>query len=115
MKPGASGADVDRAQRVSMREHGSIPVMWSTGHPVGYWAHDSGPALSGGKEGATPRGRQLEILRPGMTFAFDGFHSWPLSDSTTKTISVEEMVVITDTGAEWLTEPQEDLILIPSR
>ena len=50
-----------------------------------------------------------------MTFAFDGFHSWPLTDSTTKSISVEEMVVITDTGAEWLTPPQEDLILIPFR
>jgi len=114
MKPNATGADVDRAQRVSMRERGSIAVRWGTGHPVGYWAHDSGPALSGGKEGATPRGRQLEPLQPGMTFAFDGFHSWPLSDSTTKTISVEEMVVITATGAEWLTEPQEELILIPS-
>ena len=28
------------------------------------------------------------------------------------TISVEEMVVITADGAEWLTPPQEDLILI---
>ena len=115
MKPGATGAEVDRAQRVVMRQNGSISVMWSTGHPVGYWAHDSGPSLSGGKEGAEPRGRQLEPLRPGMTFAFDGFHSWQLTDSTTKTISVEEMVVITETGAEWLTEPQEDLILIPSQ
>ena len=50
-----------------------------------------------------------------MTFAFDGFHSWPLTDSTTKSISVEEMVVITNTGAEWLAPPQEDLILIPFR
>lgn len=115
MRPGATGADVDRAQRQVMRANGSIPVMWSTGHPVGYWAHDSGPALSGGKEGAVPRGRQLGVLEPGMTFAFDGFHAWNLTDSTTKTISVEEMVVITETGAEWMTPPQEELILIPSR
>lgn len=115
MKPGATGADVDRAQRVVMRANESLPVMWSTGHPVGYWAHDSGPALSGGKEGDTPRGRQLGVLEPGMTFAFDGFHAWQLTDSTTKTISVEEMVVITETGAEWMTLPQDDLILIPSQ
>ena len=50
-----------------------------------------------------------------MTFAFDGFHAWPLAGEDTKTISVEEMVVITETGAEWLTLPQEDLILIRSR
>ncbi|GAB5536771.1 MAG: M24 family metallopeptidase [Rubricoccaceae bacterium] len=115
MRPGARGVDVDRAQRAVMDEDGSIPVMWSTGHPVGYWAHDSGPSLGGGQAGRTPRGRQLDGLRPGMTFAFDGFHSWPLTGEDTKTISVEEMVVITEDGAEWLVPPQEDLILIPSR
>ncbi len=115
MKPGVPAFEVDAAQRRVMQEAGSLPVMWSTGHPVGYWAHDMGPSLSGGQEGRTPAGRQLTLLRPGMTFAFDGFFSWPLSDSTTKTISVEEMVVITDDGAEWMTPPQDDLILIPSR
>ena len=112
MRPGATGADVDRAQREVMAERESLPVMWSTGHPVGYWAHDSGPALSGGKPGATPSGRQLLELREGMTFAFDGFFKWNLNDEETKTISVEEMVVITADGAEWLTPPQEGLILI---
>ncbi|WP_412070033.1 M24 family metallopeptidase [Rubrivirga sp. IMCC43871] len=115
MRPGARGVDVDRAQRAVMAENGSLPVMWSTGHPVGYWAHDSGPSLGGGQAGRTPSGRQLATLRPGMTFAFDGFHTWALDGDDTKTISVEEMVVITETGAEWLTPPQEDLILIPSR
>jgi Xaa-Pro aminopeptidase len=115
MRPGARGVDVDRAQRAEMRASGSLPVMWSTGHPVGYWAHDSGPSLGGGQEGRTPAGRQLAELRPGMTFAFDGFHSWGRADGETKTISVEEMVVITEDGAEWLVPPQEALILIPSR
>ena len=114
MRPGARGVDVDRAQRAAMEASGSLPVMWSTGHPVGYWAHDSGPSLGGGQAGRTPSGRQLAVLRPGMTFAFDGFHSWPLGDAT-KTISVEEMAVITDDGAEWLAPPQEELVLIPSR
>ncbi len=107
MRPGVTGADVDAAQRRVMEANGSLSVMWGTGHPVGYWAHDSGPGLSGRSTG--------QPLEAGMTFAFDGFHSWPLTDSTTKTISVEEMVVITETGAEWLTAPQENLILIPSR
>lgn len=115
MKPGASGAEVDRAQRLVMEENGSIPVMWGTGHPVGYWAHDSGPGLGGGRIGQDLVVNPLNVLKPGMTFAFDGFHSWVLTDSTTKTISVEEMAVITDNGAEWLTPPQEDLILIRSK
>ncbi len=114
MKPGATGAEVDRAQRLVMEANGSIPVMWGTGHPVGYWAHDSGPGLSGGRLGQDLPVNPAQILRPGMTFAFDGFHSWVLSDSTTKTLSVEEMAVITESGAEWLTPPQEDLILIRS-
>jgi Xaa-Pro dipeptidase len=114
MMPGASGSEVDRAQRVVMESNGSIPVMWGTGHPVGYWAHDSGPGLSGGRLGLDLSVNRDQILRPGMTFAFDGFHSWTTSDSTTKTLSVEEMAVITDDGAQWLTAPQEDLILIQS-
>ena len=57
-----------------------------------------------------------------MTFAYDGFMAWALpgSDGTkwgegTKTISVEEMTVITRDGARFLTPPQEELILIPAR
>ncbi len=35
-----------------------------------------------------------------------------MADGTEKTISVEKMAVFTDTGAEYLIAPQEDLILI---
>ncbi|HKK25032.1 MAG TPA: hypothetical protein VJ941_05360, partial [Gracilimonas sp.] len=85
--------------------------MWSTGHPVGYVAHDTGPNL-GGSQAPSVRPAAQKILKPGMVFAFDGFHSWALSDSTFKTISVEEMAVITEDGARFLIEPQEELILI---
>ena len=112
MKPGATGNEVDRAQRIVLEENGSQPVMWGTGHPVGYWAHDSGPGLSGGRLGQELPRVATQVLKPGMTFAFDGFHKWSLTDSTTKTISVEEMVVITEDGAQWMTPPQEELILI---
>ena len=49
-----------------------------------------------------------------MTFAFDGFHAWKREDGTEKTISVEEMAVVTKDGARYLTKPQEELILIKS-
>ena len=112
MKPGATGNEVDRAQRIVLEENGSQPVMWGTGHPVGYWAHDSGPGLSGGRLGQDMPRIATQVLKSGMTFSFDGFHKWSLTDSTTKTISVEEMVVITEDGAQWMTPPQEELILI---
>lgn len=111
MKPGAKGVDVDAAQRKLMKENESEYVMWSTGHPVGYVAHDTGPNL-GGSQSSHVRPSAQKVLKPGMVFAFDGFHSWPLTDSTYKTISVEEMAVITDTRAEFLIPPQEEWIYV---
>jgi Xaa-Pro dipeptidase len=111
MKPGVKGEDVDRAQRNLMDANGSLYVPWSTGHPVGYAAHDVGPNL-GGARIPTPRPAAQKLLKKGMTFAFDGFHCWKQADGTEKTISVEEMAVVTDTGAEYLITPQEDLILV---
>ncbi|MDI1323752.1 MAG: M24 family metallopeptidase [Algoriphagus sp.] len=111
MKPGIKGIDVDRAQRDLMTKAGSEFVMWSTGHPVGYVAHDVGPNL-GGSQSPTPRPAAQKELKQGMTFAFDGFHCWKQSDGTTKTISVEEMAVVTESGAEYLITPQEELILV---
>ena len=113
MNPGAKGVDVDKAQRVLMKKAGSEYVMWSTGHPVGYVAHDVGPNLGGSQASHVRPAAQKEI-KVGMTFAFDGFHAWTLDNGGTKTISVEEMAVVKEEGAEYLIAPQEDLILISS-
>ena len=117
MKPGATGYDVDKAQRAWMKEAGSLPLHWGTGHGVGYWAHDLGPVLSGAQSDRPPNARALLKLAPGQVYAFDGFFSWELDPQakTTKSISVEEMAVVTEKGAEYLNPPQEELILIPSR
>lgn len=113
MRPGVTGAQVDTAQRLVMAEGGSAPVPWGTGHGVGYWAHDAGPGL---------RRTETRPLQPGHVFAFDGFFAWALPGSDgrtwgqgTKTISVEEMAVVTDTGAEYLVPPQQELILVRGR
>jgi Xaa-Pro aminopeptidase len=111
MKPGVKGEDVDRAQRDLMDANGSLYVPWSTGHPVGYVAHDVGPNL-GGARIPTPRPAAQKLLKKGMTFAFDGFHCWKQADGTEKTISVEEMAVVNETGATYLITPQEELILV---
>ncbi|WP_026968916.1 M24 family metallopeptidase [Algoriphagus terrigena] len=111
MKPGVKGEDVDRAQRDLMDAAGSLYVPWSTGHPVGYVAHDVGPNL-GGARIAIPRPAAQKLLKAGMVFAFDGFHCWKQADGTEKTISVEEMAVVTEAGANYLITPQEELILV---
>lgn len=111
MKPGVKGEDVDRAQRDLMDAAGSLYVPWSTGHPVGYVAHDVGPNL-GGARIAIPGPAAQKLLKAGMVFAFDGFHCWKQADGTEKTISVEEMAVVTEAGANYLITPQEELILV---
>jgi Xaa-Pro dipeptidase len=116
MRRGVRGLDVDLAQRAWMQETRSRPVKWGTGHPVGYWAHDVGPALSGGQV-AEPPPDTLRLLRPGQTFAYDGFFCWEVDTDegpAERAISVEEMAVVTADGAEYLIPPQEDLILIAS-
>lgn len=113
MQPGVKGVEVDKAQRILMEKSGSEYVMWSTGHPVGYVAHDVGPNL-GGSQSSHVRPAAQKELKAGMTFAFDGFHSWKLKGGGFKTISVEEMAVVMENKAEYLIAPQEELILIPS-
>lgn len=113
MKPGILGYQVDKAQRDWMAERGSEPVMWSTGHPVGYVAHDIGPNLGGGLlPDPSIRPSAMKPLKEGMLFAFDGFHAWKLPNGGTKTMSVEETAVVTKDGARYLIAPQENLILI---
>jgi Xaa-Pro aminopeptidase len=113
MKPGVLGHQVDKAQRDWMAERGSEPVMWSTGHPVGYVAHDIGPNLGGGLlPDPSVRPAAVKPLKEGMLFAFDGFHAWKIPGGGTKTMSVEETAVVTSDGARYLIEPQEKLILI---
>lgn len=114
MRPGVTGFEVDRVQREWMRENGSMEVRWNTGHPVGYVAHDVGPSLGGAQRNRTPHATAFMELQEGNIFAFDGFFMWEIEGGT-KTISVEEMAVITENGAAYLIPPQEELVLIPSR
>jgi Xaa-Pro aminopeptidase len=114
MKPGVNGWTVDKVQREWLEQTGSLPVMWGTGHPVGYWAHDAGPSLGGAAHQANPSGNNARVLRTGQTFAYDGFFTWEWEDGTTKTISVEEMAVVGQEGSTYMVAPQEEWILISS-
>lgn len=114
MRPGATGRDIDKVQGDWMRERGSLGHPFRTGHPVGYWAHDLGPSLSGYRPEA-PAGDGGLKLEAGMVFAFDGDYVWKATDGSeagTRSITLEEMAVITSDGAEYLSPVQEKLVLI---
>ena len=117
MRPGVAGWEVDRVQIEWQRDRGSLRHWASTGHPVGYWAHDVGPSIGGYDTGTPPQGNQLRELEPGMMFGYDGNAVWPAEDdgvSGTKSITIEEMGLVTENGGEYMSEPQEDLVLIPT-
>ncbi len=116
MRPGVQGWEVDRVQIEWQRERGSLRHWASTGHPVGYWAHDVGPSIGGYDTGTPPSRNQLRELESGMMFGYDGNAVWPAEDdgvSGTKSITIEEMGLVREDGGEYMCEPQEDLVLIP--
>ena len=71
--------------------------------------------MSGAARRDAPYSNNARLLKVGQTFAYDGFYKWQRDDGNSKTISVEEMAVITVDGAEYMVTPQEDWIVIASK
>lgn len=108
MKPGVPGMDVDAVSRKVLADNGFQEYPHALGHQVGRFAHD-GTALLGPsweKYGAKP----FLPLEVGMVFTLEPRLTVPERGIAT----IEEMVVVTDTGAEYLSAPQKDLVLIHS-
>jgi Xaa-Pro aminopeptidase len=108
MKPGVLGKDVDAVSRKVLADNGFAEYPHALGHQVGRFAHD-GTALLGpawekyAKKPFAPLERNMVFtLEPRLTVPDRGI------------ATVEEMVVVTDTGAEYLSAPQKKLVLIRS-
>ena len=118
MRPGVRGWEVEKVQIDWQEQQGSLRHWAGTGHPVGYWAHDLGPGISGYYMDRPPSARGRRRLETGMVFAYDGNYVWPATyDGIDGTISItiEEMALVTEEGGEYLSPPQEELVLIPAR
>ena len=106
MKPGAKGLDVDSAARNLLVAKGYEEYPFALGHQVGRYAHDGtailGPAWD--KYAQKP----FKPLEPGMVFTVEPRLTVPGHGI----ISIEEMVVVTESGAEWLSEPQVELAIL---
>jgi len=108
IRPGAIGLDVDAVARKIVTEAGYEEFPHGLGHQVGRFSHD-GTALLGPawEKYAEKPFRKIEenmvfTIEPRLTVAGRGV------------VTIEEMVVVTSDGAEFLSHPQKELLLIRS-
>jgi Xaa-Pro aminopeptidase len=106
MKPGVQGIEVDAVARDTITGAGYTEFPHALGHQVGRYSHD-GTALLGPAWEKYAR-KPYVRLEPGMVFTIEPRLTVPGRGIAT----IEEMVVVTASGAEYLSTPQKGLILI---
>jgi Xaa-Pro aminopeptidase len=106
MKPGVQGIEIDAVARGRITAAGYAEFPHALGHQVGRFAHD-GTALLGPAWEKYAR-KPFARLEPGMVFTIEPRLTVPGRGIAT----IEEMVVVTASGAEYLSSPQRELILI---
>lgn len=106
IRPGMVGRDVDALARTMVTQAGYPEYMYSTGHQLGRLAHDGGALLGPewDRYGDSPRQLvevgQVYTIEPGLEIPGFG------------TMGIEEDVLITPSGAEFLSHPQQEIVLL---
>lgn len=106
LRPGVQGVAVDAAARASIVQSVYPEYLHAVGHQVGRVAHDGGGILGPAwdRYGNTPfvpvEQGQVYTLELGVTLSECGY------------IGLEEMVLVTAEGVEWISERQERLWVI---
>jgi len=106
MRPGVEGYFIDAVCRSFIVEQGYEEFPHALGHQVGRFAHD-GTALLGPKWEKYAE-KPMQLLEEGMVFTLEP----RLTVAGKGVATIEEMVIITKEGAEFLSRPQKELILI---
>ncbi|MCL1908448.1 MAG: Xaa-Pro peptidase family protein [Holophagaceae bacterium] len=106
IKPGAKGIDVDAATRNIVVAEGYDEFPFALGHQVGRFAHDGTALLGPAWEKYAQK--PFKPLESGMVFTIEPRLTVPEHGI----ISIEEMVVVTNNGAEWLSDPQVELLIL---
>jgi Xaa-Pro dipeptidase len=100
IRPGAEGWRVDAQARAAIQDAGYAEYMHALGHQVGRLAHDGGAVLGPrwdryGRMPSQPlQAAQVFTLELGVMVPAHGY------------LGLEEMVRVTETGCEWLTDRQ---------
>jgi Xaa-Pro aminopeptidase len=106
MKAGATGNSIDVISREIVTDSGYPEFKYALGHQLGRVAHDGGALLGPlwEKYGDSPNQKlevgQIFTIEPGL--AVDGYGY----------VGLEEDVVMTPNGAEYLGEPQKEIVLL---
>jgi Xaa-Pro aminopeptidase len=109
LKPGVPGKEIDAIARKTVTEAGYPEFMYGLGHQLGRVAHDGGALLGPlwEKYGDSPCQRvevgNVYTLEPGLAVPGYGY------------IGLEEDVLVTVSGAQYLGAPQEKLALLPGK
>lgn len=107
MKPGVTGFQVDQIARHMIVDMGFDSWNAALGHQVGHQTHDGGTILAN-RRARYNRPELIDTpLQVGNVFTLE-----PGVKVAAGKIGIEEDVVITDHGTEFLVEPQRELILI---
>ena len=106
LRPGAAGWEVDAAARESLVAAGYPEPMYALGHQLGRSAHDGGTVLAPrwDRYGAAPFG----VVEEGNVFTLEYGTGVPGRGY----VGLEEDVVVTADGVEWLSTPQRALWLV---
>ncbi|MBI4704652.1 MAG: aminopeptidase P family protein [Deltaproteobacteria bacterium] len=107
LRPGRLGHEIDAVARGLITAGGYPEYDHALGHQVGRTAHD-GAALLGPRWERYAR-RVEEPIEAGQVFTLEP--RLPIQGHGIATM--EEIVAVTATGCEWLTEPQTELYLVP--
>jgi Xaa-Pro aminopeptidase len=107
LKPGAEGWQVDAAARKVIVDAGYPEYQHATGHTVGRATHDGGCVLGPRWEryGKTPHYK----VEPGNVFTLElGIDNLDGRGY----LGLEEMALVTERGAQWLTKPQAEFFML---
>lgn len=106
MKPGMIGKEIDAIARKVVTDAGYPEYKYATGHHLGRLAHDGAGVLGPAWEryGETPNypleAGHVYTVEPGLEVPGYGY------------IGLEEDVLVTENGAQYLGDPQQKLILL---
>lgn len=106
VKPGRKGWEIDKTARDFLLEKGMPEITHATGHQIGLAVHDGGTLLGPrwARYGTAPYGEILE----GMVFTLEP----TILRDTGYSALVEENILVTKDGAEYLSKRQTELYLI---